>query len=70
MKIISCDRCGKEITYAPPYMNVYKDGKLPSGLMVSFWDAFDQKLREVDLCEACKEKVQDYIFNYRLSNDD
>lgn len=70
MKTINCDRCGKEIPYVPPYMNAYKDGKLPSSIMVTLWDQFNQRLREVDLCEECKQKVQDYIFNYRLNNDD
>lgn len=67
MKIIKCDRCGKDIPYVPPYMNVYKkDGTLPSGLMVSFWDQLNQQIKEVDLCEDCKQKTQDFIFNYKL----
>lgn len=68
MKTIICDRCGKEIPYKPPYMNCCsKDGEIPSGISVYFWDMFDTQLREVDLCETCKNAIQEFIFNYKYS---
>lgn len=70
MKTIKCDRCGKDIPYVSPYANVYKDGKLPSGIMVSYWSTFDQQLREIDLCEECKQAVQNFIFDYEVSRHD
>lgn len=65
MKTIKCDRCGAAIPYVPPYVNAAKNGKLLSGLMISWWNASECHLEEVDLCENCKVAVQNYIFNYR-----
>ena len=64
MKTIKCDRCGKDIPYVPPFMNVAKEGFIFPKIIITKWDALSQKLDEVDLCDDCQKDVYDYIFNY------
>lgn len=68
MKTIKCDRCGKNIPYIPPYMNVAKDGIVPPTIMMTVWEPNTQRLREVDLCNECQMAVYDYIFDYGNGN--
>lgn len=67
MKTINCDRCGKEIPYVPPYVNIAQQGIIPPKIIMTIWDAQNQKTREVDLCDDCQQKVYEFIFGYRDS---
>lgn len=64
MKTIKCDRCGKEIPYVPPYMNVAQQGGIQPKIIMNIWDSQFQKLEEVDLCDSCQDAVYGYIFNF------
>ena len=64
MKTIKCDRCGKDIPYVPPYMNVAQQGVIRPKIIMTIWDAQNQRTSEVDLCGKCQLAVYDYIFEY------
>lgn len=64
MKAITCDRCGKEIPYVPSYMNVAQYGVIRPKIIMNIWNAQNQKISEVDLCDRCQLAVYDYIFEY------
>ena len=63
MKTIKCDRCGKEIQYVPPFMNVARNGWVPPKIYVTAWNDASQSLNEIDLCEDCMVGVYNYIFD-------
>lgn len=67
MKITTCDRCGKEIPYLPPYMNALKQGIVPPRVIMTVWDTLSQTTKEVDLCDACQQLVYEYIYCYKDS---
>lgn len=64
MKTIKCDRCGKDIPYVPPFMNVTQQSVICPKVMVTTWDTLSQNINEVDLCDSCQKAVYDYIFDY------
>ena len=68
MKTIKCDRCGKEIPYVPSYMNVAQQGIIPPKIIMTIWDAYSQKIREVDLCNSCQKDVYAFIFDNNGGN--
>ena len=63
MKTIKCDRCGKNVSYIPPYMNVAEQGVVKPSLMISVINWPSPNLVEVDLCDKCKNAVYNFIFN-------
>ena len=62
MKTIKCDRCGEDIPYIPPYINIAREGYIPPQISVTTWDGMSQTLNEVDLCDKCKKAVYNFIF--------
>ena len=64
MKIIKCDRCGKDIPDVPPYMNVVKQGIIKPTVMMIILDNVKQMTRAVDLCDDCQKAVYEYIFEF------
>jgi len=68
MKTIKCDRCGKDIPYVPPFMNVAKQGVVYPKIMVTAWNTLSQNINEVDLCDSCQNAVYNYIFDYGNNN--
>lgn len=64
MKTIKCDRCGKDIPYVPPFMNVAQQGVIRPKVIMTIWDAQSQKTSEVDLCDDCQRAVYSYVFDY------
>ena len=69
MKTIKCDRCGADIPYIPPYMNVANKVTVSPTIHVTTWIPVTQELKEVDLCNKCQSLVFDYIFNYKIVAD-
>lgn len=71
--VISCDRCGKEITgYPVRIMAEYVDresGELYSGLGEEFPDSFE-KIRGRDFCEKCVGKIARYALGGMKENED
>jgi len=70
MILRTCDKCGKEMEpiYFPPYGNPVTycvgpdDLKFESKLFMSVTEP-NGKLRPLDICDACNEKIMNYIFN-------
>ena len=60
MKLIKCDRCGKEIMHTSNTMYDPKEG-LVSINIYTFGYGFEK--REVDLCNECQKEVYNFIFN-------
>ena len=69
MKTIKCDRCGKDIPYVPPYVNVAQQGIITPTIIMTVWEPLSQRVMNVDLCDNCQKAVYDYIFDYHLPRE-
>lgn len=70
MILRTCDKCGREMepVYFPPYGNPITYCADPGAiefrtqLIMSVTEP-NGKLRPLDICDACNEKIMNYIFN-------
>ena len=76
MILRTCDKCGKEMDpiYFPPYGGPVGYCQDPSELMFKpklIMSVTEQsgKLRPLDICDECNEKIMQFIFNDEVTTN-
>lgn len=70
MILRTCDKCGREMEpiYFPPYCASPDATEFRPQLIISVTEP-NGKLRPLDICDECNEKIMQFIFNDEVTTN-